>query len=738
VPACYHRLPVSKPFSVLHLAFARYLANRLCAGSLLVVSLAAAVACVPKDVQVQTPAAPPPVTWEQKLEWMLRLEDQRILRDPNPPPPVVLKPATARTPAVFSPPPPSDLVRLLQDSEGRTRRRAALAVGRVGLREGVEPLARLLGDAEPEVRQMAAFAIGLIGDASGRGPLLQALQGTDPIVQARAAEALGLIGDKADAAAIGAVVQAHIKAGALASIAPDHETYPLAPPLEAIRLGLGALVRLQSYDAIAAAVLDASGSPVSTWWPLAFALQRVNDPRAAAALTTLAATPGRYTASFGVRGLAASKTPQAAVTLRALVQQRQAHPAVVIQAIRGVAALGDATSVPALLAIVTDAASDPSVRLEAMTAFGTLATSEHADLLVDLLLDGGSGIRAVAYRALARVEPDTFMATLAGLDPDREWTVRAAMAAALGTLPAERSLPRLTQMLQDRDQRVIPAVLTALGALDAPEIEPLLTQHLRAADFVVRGTAATLLADRKAQNAVPPIVAAYKESLGDSTYVARAAMLAAIHRLSPTVARDFLQDALADREWAMRVRAAALLREQGITDTDAAIRPAPVRRQPGDPAWAGIVSPAYSPLAFIETDKGRIEIELAVLDAPLTVDSFVSLARANFFDGIAIHRVVPDFVVQGGDPRGDGEGGPGYAIRDELNQRPYVRGTVGMALDWKDTGGSQFFITHSPAPHLDARYTVFGRVVAGMEVVDRLMPWDVIRQVRIWDGVSTR
>ena len=82
--------------------------------------------------------------------------------------------------------------------------------------------------------------------------------------------------------------------------------------------------------------------------------------------------------------------------------------------------------------------------------------------------------------------------------------------------------------------------------------------------------------------------------------------------------------------------------------------------------------------------------------------------------------MVPDFVVQAGDPRGDGEGGPGYTIRDEINERPYLRGTVGMALDWADTGGSQFFITHSPQPHLDARYTVFGRVIAGMDVVDRI------------------
>ena len=119
---------------------------------------------------------------------------------------------------------------------------------------------------------------------------------------------------------------------------------------------------------------------------------------------------------------------------------------------------------------------------------------------------------------------------------------------------------------------------------------------------------------------------------------------------------------------------------------------------------------------YIDTDRGTIQFELAVLDAPLTVDNFVTLARRGFFDGLSFHRVVPDFVVQAGDPRGDGEGGPGYTIRDELNQRPYVRGTLGMALDWADTGGSQFFITQSPQPHLDAKYTVFGRVLSGMDV----------------------
>jgi cyclophilin family peptidyl-prolyl cis-trans isomerase len=93
-------------------------------------------------------------------------------------------------------------------------------------------------------------------------------------------------------------------------------------------------------------------------------------------------------------------------------------------------------------------------------------------------------------------------------------------------------------------------------------------------------------------------------------------------------------------------------------------------------------------------------------------------------------------VMQDGDPRGDGTGGPGYTIRDEVNERPFLRGTLGMALDWPDSGGSQWFITHSPQPHLDGKYTVFGRVISGMEVVDQIQPSDVIRRIRVWDGAT--
>jgi cyclophilin family peptidyl-prolyl cis-trans isomerase len=291
-------------------------------------------------------------------------------------------------------------------------------------------------------------------------------------------------------------------------------------------------------------------------------------------------------------------------------------------------------------------------------------------------------------------------------------------------------------LLQDPDQRVIPAAIAALAASKPAGAETLVLERLRADDFAVRAAAATALGTLKVASAVPALIEAYKSALSDSTYTARAAMLSAVNILDPANGRQLLQQALSDPDWALRIRAAMLLRDQGVANVDQAIRPSNAGRPVDGAAWQALVAPKFSPHAFIETDKGTIEIELAVLDAPITVDNFIALARRGFFNGIAIHRVVPDFVVQDGDPRGDGEGGPGYTIRDELNQRPYLRGTVGMALDWEDTGGSQFFITHSPQPHLDARYTVFGHVVDGMDVVDRLAIGDIVRQVRVRDGVT--
>src|SRR5438105_969497 len=206
------------------------------------------------------PLAPPTpvISFEQKMAWILRLEDQRVLRDPAPPvapaPPVLRR--GEKTPTVVPPPPPPDLVRLLGDGEARVRRRAALAIGRAGLRDGIDPLVALLRDTDPEVRYMAAFALGLIKDKSAVGPLVMALGDDSPIVQGGAADALGLIGDVSAADALGRLAAQVVQSGALAEPPGEDADTRRDLPASAFRLAIYALVRLKAYDQLAAAVLD--------------------------------------------------------------------------------------------------------------------------------------------------------------------------------------------------------------------------------------------------------------------------------------------------------------------------------------------------------------------------------------------------------------------------------------------------------------------------------------------------
>jgi cyclophilin family peptidyl-prolyl cis-trans isomerase len=133
--------------------------------------------------------------------------------------------------------------------------------------------------------------------------------------------------------------------------------------------------------------------------------------------------------------------------------------------------------------------------------------------------------------------------------------------------------------------------------------------------------------------------------------------------------------------------------------------------------------------ATLTTVRGPIRLELFGAEAPITAWNFLALARSGYYRNTRFHRVVPNFVAQDGDPRDDGNGGPGYAIRDEMNRHRYERGAVGMALSGPDTGGSQYFITHSPQPHLDGHYTVFGRVLQGYDVLDRIVQGDLITRI---------
>jgi cyclophilin family peptidyl-prolyl cis-trans isomerase len=155
------------------------------------------------------------------------------------------------------------------------------------------------------------------------------------------------------------------------------------------------------------------------------------------------------------------------------------------------------------------------------------------------------------------------------------------------------------------------------------------------------------------------------------------------------------------------------------------------------PTGALDVTKSYS--ARVKTERGEIVCELFADDAPLTVENFVNLARAGFYDGVTFHRVIPGFMAQGGDPTGTGSGGPGYSFRDELSpkRRHDGPGILSMANAGPNTNGSQFFLTFGPTPHLDGRHTVFGRVTSGMDVLRSIRERDPQRDPKPGDRIET-
>jgi cyclophilin family peptidyl-prolyl cis-trans isomerase/HEAT repeat protein len=417
---------------------------------------------------------------------------------------------------------------------------------------------------------------------------------------------------------------------------------------------------------------------------------------------------------------------------------RDRDETVAVNAVRAIALLGEARAVPAVSALLRSPSS--VLRVEALKALSVLPPDRG--LRERVVAEVGSPepwVRAAALQALAWMEREDFALVLANLDPDPVWFVRAGLAAALARAGDEASQARLLAMLKDEDPRVLPGVLTALRQARGSDAVDTLRRHLDHPDFAVRMAAADELVELKATGLGEAVAASYARARGDVEMDARLSLvsLVALQKDARSLAllRDIGQH---DPARPVRERAARALRAAGETPPplgpEPIVRPALDYREALAPYEVAADAPVFTPRVFLQTKQGRIEIHLNVVEAPLMSATFLDLARRGFFDGLTFHRVVPGFVIQGGDPRGDGNGGPGFALRDEIGERPYGRGVVGMALSGKDTGGSQLFITLAPAPHLDGRYTVFGWVASGMEVADKLRPGDVIEKVEAWTG----
>jgi cyclophilin family peptidyl-prolyl cis-trans isomerase/HEAT repeat protein len=290
----------------------------------------------------------------------------------------------------------------------------------------------------------------------------------------------------------------------------------------------------------------------------------------------------------------------------------------------------------------------------------------------------------------------------------------------------------LRTMIDDKrlSPLALPNLLNAYAAFKPADADGVYLRALENRDVVVRSTAAELLGNQPANEThTRALINALPRALRDRDLNdAALAILDALGKQKNQTANDAIKSALNSDDHLIRRKAVALLKANGVGDFSDRIGLVKTRNTDLDyhRAMARI---GKHPTATVVTTKGLFVIEFLPTEAPLNVDNFIQLAKRGYFNGQTIPRVVPNFVVQAGDPRGDQNGGPGYQIRCEINEVPFERAAVGMALSGKDTGGSQWFVTHSPQPHLDGGYTVFGRVIRGMEVVDNIARGDMIRRV---------
>ncbi len=636
-------------------------------------------------------------------------------------------------------------------AEATRENRLSLAAGllQVEDRRDYDPLlvGRATASKDPWVRQLAALTCGRLRDPEASIYLPVLVRDPDTSVRRAAAFASGVSGDR--------------------RLTPGLKSALLDPDGETAAAAATALGRLGGPEAERAltAVLAGTAGPRAE---AALGLYRSKDPGLVPLLAAALEDADAETRRSATWALARVPRPGSEETLRGVLAD--ADPEIAAWAARGLGLLEDASAVPRLVLLAKGPAPGPAIQallaLERITA-KSAAKADGRDAGLARLGDRHPGVDVAALTLLRRTadEPQVrevlahvvatggrrggiALASLAAGDPDRAFALafpgsgrapldlRLGAAEALPLLPEERVASWLDALLADAAARVRMEAVSRLPRGHASSFVPHLLRALADPDGSVQAVAldvaAPFASGPGADAAVRPAwEAAYAAALASREPDLVASALDAAASLAeggcPLLAarRD-------DADDLVRARARRLLVEKcGEKPGTFARRPFATRLSASDYQRLARWAETSRLVATVSTTRGSFEAELPAREAPMTVDSFASLARRGFFDGTTIHRVVPDFVVQAGDPRGDGTGGPGYALRDELNPVPYVRGRIGMALSGADTGGSQWFVTLSRQPHLDGAYTVFGTVIAGMDVVDRIEQNDRLLSIRI-------
>ncbi|MCU0625291.1 MAG: peptidylprolyl isomerase [Gemmatimonadaceae bacterium] len=614
-----------------------------------------------------------------------------------------------------------------------------------------------LGAGDPSLRRAALRGIGQVRMRSRYRVLRDAVAAADTGDAAEAAFALGLARDSLACAALqrglargGPVgVEAAWSVGELGTACATVEAMLASAPDDGTKRRVLEVAGRARAVQVAPLIAAAESGAASVRWGALYAMARGRRLGGAALALRSAGDPSAPIREQGARLLARpviddSLLVRAGDALRVLAGDP--HPHVRIAALRALATHG-AVAAPRLLAALgvgAQADRDVNVRVAAAQALDSAVMRDAGAWQAAVQADTTFMVRRSVIVGAMRAR--IVLPIVTEWRDDADWRRRAAVAEAAGG-GGDEALLRFAEPLLGRegDGRVVAAAVGAIaGRVDSvrrvagrPWRAVLADVARGRGDFYARATALEALAARATATDASLALDAYAIASRDSGNDAR---LGALRLLAGAWANDSARMS-AD----LRAAIAALPPPDDLL-LRAAVRDvgplAPWRRAPApsrDLAHYRTIVDRYVAPALagrtasmtIGTERGTVRVALHCLDVPLTCAVFDELAARRFWRDTRFHRVVPAFVAQDGDPRGDGNGGPGFAIRDELTRRRYLRGAVGMALSGPDTGGSQYFLTLAPQPHLDGRYSVIGTVVAGLEVMDALVQGDAIRELRV-------
>ncbi len=636
------------------------------------------------------------------------------------------------------------LLAALADPRPDVRARGALALARIGDPATRSRMEQALEDASPAVRIEAAFGLGLLGDASTLPTLERASGDTDPLVRAMAAEALGRIG--AEGAGPGVVrlladPEPRVRAEACLSAWKLTDAGPAVDGL--IEQSRAADAALRFAAAYALGRLGAVGSPWTSSGAAPSTLNREDRLRVRTRLVEMVTDPDPEVRMQVARGLASPEIPVETSGLATLA--RDPDPRVKINAVRALS-YPDASVKTGVQAALTD--RDPGVIIAAIEGLGRIRSPEARQLLLDGMKRAkGDWVRETALLALAACDASLVPLLAETYASDPSPRLREAAAKVLVGRTEREALELASRLLADPEPRVQAAAVPVV-ALYEGALEKLLGPAIASPDPVVRAAVAHAAGERigragtwpsEREEAARQVERLWSAAERDSLPDGRLACLDAAARAGQEEwARAVLALGLESPDRRTRLRAAKHLRK--VYGEDAFDRVGPASDRPLEDyvkvlVWAQRPRAAVVAVQRGRMTPGRFTMSLDTRGAPLTAWNFAELATKGFYDGLVIHRVVPNFVVQDGDPRGDGSGDPGYGIRDEFGHMRFSGGVVGMASDGKDTAGSQWFVTLSAQPHLDGRYTAFGRVIQNLSgVVQLIQPGDRVLGIRVYEG----